>query len=367
MRIELFHQLLLHVPINIVWRLIGLNHRLNRLLLSERFWKEKCELEFSLLHTKIVSYRRYYFIRSNKIHGHLYNLSGEIVIRGISWYHDLRGTMTKLYLQNNKLHFGYNWVIPGVSSVFPLNDDYDNLVLIMIDGSRKFLHLSFLYSKKDKYELTTTWRDETHVRSLLQYESIINDYGRDNTIFTGWLLLTSGMLYYYFDEGNGGVVSPSTGYTERVIQIASIDGRLLLILFDDGSGRILKMNENREIVSIAIEANNYIKATVIGKNFYLFTEDGKIDQFEEDFEHDLREGYDSTPDETITSTLPLRGFFYESNWVDPDHAHKIIVEINGDGYLLLESDLAPNRVRTNYEGLSNVGDGRFVVATKRKD
>lgn len=70
--IHLFHELLLRLPLQLVWRLIGFNHRLHWLMLDEFLWKRRCELEFPVLHENIPSYRKYWLKRTEKAYGRLW-------------------------------------------------------------------------------------------------------------------------------------------------------------------------------------------------------------------------------------------------------------------------------------------------------
>ena len=63
----------LHLPLQVFWRLPGLNHRLNRHLRSELFWRLKCEGEFHLLPETLPSYRYYYLLCSKNAYGRLYH------------------------------------------------------------------------------------------------------------------------------------------------------------------------------------------------------------------------------------------------------------------------------------------------------
>lgn len=71
-RIHLFHELLLRVPLQLVWRLVGLNHRLHRLMFDDFLWKRRCQLEFPLLPTIITSYRTYWLKRTTRAYGRLW-------------------------------------------------------------------------------------------------------------------------------------------------------------------------------------------------------------------------------------------------------------------------------------------------------
>lgn len=70
--IRLFHEVLLHLPIQVLWRLIGRNHQLHQLMMDEFLWRRNCEQEFKVLHTKIPCYRIYWLKRTEKAYGRLF-------------------------------------------------------------------------------------------------------------------------------------------------------------------------------------------------------------------------------------------------------------------------------------------------------
>lgn len=69
--------LVLHLPLNLIWRLAGLNKQLNKILMLEQLWLERCRKEFKLLHNKIPCYRIYFLIRSRSCYGKIYEFLGD--------------------------------------------------------------------------------------------------------------------------------------------------------------------------------------------------------------------------------------------------------------------------------------------------
>lgn len=85
MRIELLHQILLHAPVHLFWRLAGLNRMLNSLLLMESFWKEKVRRTFARIQQGIPCYRAYYLLSIVSKTGDLYKIgSSEPLEKDIS-------------------------------------------------------------------------------------------------------------------------------------------------------------------------------------------------------------------------------------------------------------------------------------------
>lgn len=76
-RSELLYPILLRLPLNVIWRLPGLNKQFNKLLEKELLWKLKCEFEFPVLHTRIPNYRHYWLIRTTNYYGRLFDNNKE--------------------------------------------------------------------------------------------------------------------------------------------------------------------------------------------------------------------------------------------------------------------------------------------------
>lgn len=69
---HLFTAVLLHLPLNVVWRLPGWNHLLHKRLMNDHLWRLKVEMEFPLFLNKIPNYRLYYLMGSTNCYGNLY-------------------------------------------------------------------------------------------------------------------------------------------------------------------------------------------------------------------------------------------------------------------------------------------------------
>lgn len=91
--------LLTHLPLNLVWRFPGWNKRLNKLLMYEAIWREKCKREFILFPDDLAqllpeedrrefSYRIYYLVRSRNCCGRFYN-DGEQSIKALTKIYDI--------------------------------------------------------------------------------------------------------------------------------------------------------------------------------------------------------------------------------------------------------------------------------------
>lgn len=69
---HLLYPICLHLPINLIWRLIPLSSSFRRIMSMERFWRDRCEREFPLLHDNITNYRHYFLKRTRNGYGNLY-------------------------------------------------------------------------------------------------------------------------------------------------------------------------------------------------------------------------------------------------------------------------------------------------------
>ena len=66
-----FH-LLTRLPVNVIWRLVGINRAWNKSLLNEHIWRVRNETEFRFYHSRVPSERLYHLIRSRNRYGKLY-------------------------------------------------------------------------------------------------------------------------------------------------------------------------------------------------------------------------------------------------------------------------------------------------------
>src|SRR5579864_389729 len=71
-RENLWYQIVLQLPLNVIWRLPGWSRMLNRVLMRELLWRQKCEMECPVIHRVVPNYRLYYLMRSTNGYGRLY-------------------------------------------------------------------------------------------------------------------------------------------------------------------------------------------------------------------------------------------------------------------------------------------------------
>ena len=67
-----WYNVLLRLPLNLIRRLLGLNKRLNAILMNEILWRWKCEREFKVLPRTLFSYRYYYLMTTKNNYGRLF-------------------------------------------------------------------------------------------------------------------------------------------------------------------------------------------------------------------------------------------------------------------------------------------------------
>lgn len=70
---HLLHPIALHLPLQLLWRLVPLSRSFRRVLSAELFWKIRCQNEFRLLHDTITNYREYFVKRTENCYGQLYS------------------------------------------------------------------------------------------------------------------------------------------------------------------------------------------------------------------------------------------------------------------------------------------------------
>lgn len=316
-------------------------------------------MEFPLLHDKIVSYRRYYLIRSEKIVGDLYNIDGTIVATEVKWYYFIYLKATDeepmLYLQRDRLYLEEKPLLSNVKSIARMDDD--NYFVIMEDGHRLFLTLQ---PDSGEYEIRLNLWGDPYDATLLQIGDLHIDIGakdeqgkRVRTAVT-WLLLSSGTLYYYIE---GQPIEYTTGVTEIIFE----GNKYLYVVYSNGQLEFISMDENKAIVSFTMDNSNYIKGTIIGDTLFAFRDDGAVDRYTHPiplgFGRRQKKVLPMTLRETITAPTPIRAIFIESNTEE-----QIIVEINGDGYCELHNSVLPSRVKTIYQGIIELGDDDHLIA-----
>ena len=208
---ELLHQLLLHLPPpppwggalaqrGVIWRLLGFNKELNRVLQLESLWREKCEREFPLLHDKslITSYRLYYLIRSDHLVAKMWESRKKIPVGRVSWYRlceDDIETKYHLFLSGGNLYqrqvedhlHPSGWgklILSGIDKITELSQDWYQ---IESDTTYHYLHFvdadtvnSFAHLLGDNYD-----------QSLIANFNLTDDVNYDLYFF----LLSDGGLY----------------------------------------------------------------------------------------------------------------------------------------------------------------------------
>lgn len=344
MRIELLHQVLLHVPLNLVWRLVGLSRNLNKLLLLEQFWKEKCQEEFSLLHTKIASYRRYYLIRSERIVGNLYSRQGTIIQSRVKWYQEIYLSEIDqeylLYHSEDKIYYDQTMIVGGVKTISAINDLEHFYLLMLNDGRRRFLRI---FDNSD-WECEGNWMGPDHDRTMIQATEIKNNGHKSY-----WLLLASGRLYYTMEK-------EIKQYSDNVVSICSVGNRELFIIDQDGKCNRINILRDGSIKTTQFGDQNYIRwsncltADIGYKN-------DRTEIFTIDHDH---------PNQIVTNTVPIRSILYE-DWesIDRYEFNGIAVGIDGVGHLHNSSILIARKQEINYFGLIEIGQDEYILAVRK--
>lgn len=124
-REELILPILLHLPLNVLWRLPGWNKLLNKWLMREHFWRLKVEREFILRLEKVPNYRLYYLMCSTNCYGRLYDDKKRMTqfnrVRGI--YLFLSGQLHPIIWEGDTLYATfYGEYVPYVDGVTYFRD-----------------------------------------------------------------------------------------------------------------------------------------------------------------------------------------------------------------------------------------------------
>ena len=338
-----YHNLLLHLPVNIIWRLIGLNRELNKVFLLEYFWKQRCEREFYLLHDTISSYRRYYLIRSDFIRGRLYNDKDEVLLKDIDYFNVVCGKI--VYLSHGQLyHFnqdrGSKLLCSGVAHVASMSEETKKLIpLILDDGRRMILSVARDSDGADPFQMIDSPYDPSMIQMMRIY------------IATGgsllWVLLENGDLIYVDDRGQH-------PYAREVVQIEMMWTAQLFILHSDGRAYHVSMENGVDFESVRLGNDLYIKLAYVHYSLYVFTEDGRCEKFVV--------GHSGNIDikSTYNSPIPIRTILpdtYEKN---------VIVTIDGCGTIENPKiQLIKQPLKIDFIGLRGIY-GSLVVAVSMR-
>lgn len=360
---------------NIFWRLIGLNRNLNKLLLLEHFWREKCDQEFSLLHDNVPSYRGYYFLRSERIIGTLYTTSGEVVANRVQWYQQVylgrSHGFASLYLTERRLLLVDKLgeiidSLEGVTTISAFGDvdttnsafgDVDTTnYLVVIDGKRKIVEL-----EREKFRLVDigNYLGKGYATSV------------DQIIFVQfyWFLLDDGSVYY----SRNGPHERATFYRRGVVQIAAVTENWLVIIDRTGRSEFIHFNlgAENELTSISSRSTNYVKWRIFEDHYYGVRMDGSIDvvlfsDLMSEYQH--HQLFTQTPPtlpiaQSRSTPVPIRDIFYE---YAANEQNLIVVFIDGTAELNVFSELLDNHPRIKYFGLSFLGDGEKLVAVSKR-
>lgn len=327
--LEIAHEVLLHLPINIVWRLLGLNRVMNKVLLLEYFWKQRCEREFGLLHDKISSYRRYYLIHSQFIRGNLYENNGNIIQSRIDWcpYYDLYMKDGQVFHKNIKICSGVAYVGEMYKKTYHRDRSF---LLGMTDGTKMSLMPGFYI-----YEVEQLNQQMICFADISRTGQYIDDK-------VSFVLLDNGELLYRKSFKDTWQV-----YARDVVQIAAFIGNILFINFRDGHVDRLRIGGDGMLVAETIGRDRYIKFRVISNNIYMFTEDGRCDVCSSSEDRIVK---------TFTLDAPIRSALHLDK-------QEILLTIDGRGYLNQSMILIKRLVEIDVFGLINVihRDGQYYV------
>lgn len=363
MRSELYHLILLHVPLNLVWRLIGLNRILNILLLKEQLWKEKCQRKWNdRLYRSITSYRRYFLLRTDHLHGdlHLRGKNESELIR-ISWYRFLDRPFPVspmnyiLYLTEGRV------IVRTVDEKRQLGEE-----MVLVTGARlmwEYDEFCYFVRAIDGDVHMIHRRDEEGrfvVKSYL--EANMNSTYRDMVSLA--VLKSKRRVYALILQRSGRLITVDnrkrTNTEEGIVQLMYCSKYCIATLSQKGTIRLFMLDN--DITPIELPGNNYIKMGrfPIGERqnqvFIGYKEDGSIEVFSLLALY-LNDG--SSRPEQLTHELPIR--YYGRN-LDNDQA--IIVTIDGNGYVDLDHkrDLLLDRPQLRYFGVSSLEDPIGIIA-----
>lgn len=138
-REELLLPILLHLPLNVIWRLPGWNKLLNQRLMKEHLWKLKCQREFTIVIDKVPSYRLYYLICSTNCYGRLFSdYTRDDRFQRVRRVHIIPYTEKAIVWADDQL-----FLIAATEEEYQLGDDYEVLAkdVIFYDSHSHIYHV----------------------------------------------------------------------------------------------------------------------------------------------------------------------------------------------------------------------------------
>lgn len=326
MRKELWFNVLLNLPLNIYWRLIGLNKNLGSVFKQELFWRRRCEREWSphQRHTIITNHRHYFLVRAAVDHGKFFDKDMGYDLGTGFWYYAL-GENEQLLLEEGVLYhcFGDHLervIAEGIKQVVPIRSPklYScyHFIIVGTDRSR------FLAIENDKYLINPIVKDEFEVRNscdrqIINYDKFI-DYS-DETEFD-FLLLNDGRLLHGRRRGEEQLVD-LYDYAVGVLQMLYIrdsivyltnEGELYQIILEEA--KLLQKRVDLESEFHNIYSNEFDEPYHVvfldrfDDGLYMVLSDGRTLYHSMErygFEGDDHSDYGS---ETISSRIPIRRY-----------------------------------------------------------
>lgn len=340
----IYHNILLRIPLNIVWRLVGLNRQLNKLLSSELLWRRRSEKEFPLLHSRITSYRLYYLIRSECIRNNLYS-NNRLIVKNTDnlWlYHSMY-----LYLNSEGLYLNKILIVPKVAKVVGLYDERnrDNYLITKQDGEQLLMEL------EDRHD-PILGRTSFDPRLIDVVTMRISNKGLK------WLLYDTGELLYLCQD-------KLVVHERDVIQILPVDSVSLLVLYKEGHMKMISVwvHDHPVFQDSLVAGNNYIRLMSTNKTFYATKATGESDRI-------LLPGEDDKlpVSRKCKSPLPIHKILTD------DAGQQVIVMIDGSGYVVMNKHPLLNlseHQEINVHGLSFYTQtpslGSVIVAVSLKN
>lgn len=264
---HLWYSVALHLPLQLLWRLIPLSSNLRRILSYELFWRTRCEREFPLLHDVVTNYREYFVRRTESGYGQLY-IDGEKV-SGMNHAKELFSLGDRYFVltTENKLYrirrdSTTELLFTDVKRVIKKNDHPYNLdqAYLTVITNTTWITLLEAHHKRKGYQLI-------ELQDALPFD-VVNffEYNRSIRIY----LTTDGSLYYR----NRKIVT-----SLKVLQLIHETGDLdpILLLSD---GRLvnwplqlsqLERNDGTAVDHLHVFYANIIRADSFGQRMYFGT------------------------------------------------------------------------------------------------
>lgn len=249
---HLLHPIALHLPLQLLWRLIPLSRSFRRVLSAELFWKQRCLNEFPLLHDTVTNYREYFIKRTENYYGQLY-IDGRLVSevrRAQRLFVPLYSPRLFLLTRSNELYSIVNYGVPQLVAtdvIRVVQWDRERLILVKRENNTSSC---YKLSHEDSIKIEPYLHIPT-IRTIFEVYDVIVLHTED------------GKLFYHRENKAEIIPIPIDGLkiislmrkhrssSDRIHDIAYFD---LTVVLSDGRVRVLHLTIAPDTINYELES-----------------------------------------------------------------------------------------------------------------